>query len=344
MSSLGPRVLDAETERALRDSYEVANTVERDVPQPLVSVRTITYQHGAFIRDCIEGVLRQEVDFPFEYFIGEDCSTDGTREVAFDYAARYPSRIRLVTADRNVGFRANGMRTLVRMRGKYMALCEGDDYWIDPRKLADQVAMLEADPTMSACVSDAWNETDGVRTPFSEELERLAREKGFLERKDLLVSNIVPTASIVLRTSMLVPQQAKHGQAPAGDWLLLIRLAGQGRIGILPRKTTVRRRHAGGLISQKDDLTKAIFTLRCLVVIRRMVPHAERRIVVRRYGELNRYALERAYQVGGAAEGRKVWAEFGGIGLGLRQCIRWWMLLRMPGIMRGLAALRGRAA
>lgn len=331
-------------EQALRESYEVPNTVVRDVPDPLVSVRTTTYQHGAFIRDCIEGVLHQEVGFPIEYLIGEDFSTDGTREVAFDYAARYPSRIRLVTADRNLGFRANGKRTLVRMRGKYMAICEGDDYWVDPRKLADQVAMLEADPTMSACVSDAWNETDGVRAPFSAELERLAREKGFLERKDLLTSNMVPTATIVLRNSMLVPQSAKHGLAPAGDWLLLIRLAGQGRIGILPRKTTVRRRHAGGLISQKDDLTKALFTLRCLVVIRRMVPRAERRIVVSRYGELNRYALERAYQVGGAAEGRKVWAEFGGTGLGLRQAIRWWMLLRMPGFMRAIAAMRGRTA
>ncbi|MBK6343626.1 MAG: glycosyltransferase [Flavobacteriales bacterium] len=123
-------------EEGLRDSYEVPNTVLRDVPQPLVSVRTTTYQHAAYIKECIDAVLAQKTPFPFEYLIGEDFSTDGTREIVMRCAQENPGLIRLVTADRNVGFRANGRRTVIRSRGKYMAICEGDDLWIDPHKLA----------------------------------------------------------------------------------------------------------------------------------------------------------------------------------------------------------------
>ena len=79
--------------------------------KPLVSVKTITYNHEPYIRQCIEGVLMQKTDFPIEYVIGEDCSTDGTREIVAAYAQQYPDVIRLITSDRNVGARQNALRT-----------------------------------------------------------------------------------------------------------------------------------------------------------------------------------------------------------------------------------------
>ncbi len=113
---------------------------------PLVSVKMITYNHKPFIVEAIEGVLQQKRDFPIELVIGEDCSTDGTREIVFEYQKKYSDIIRVVTSDKNVGMRQNGYRTLKACRGKYIAFCEGDDYWHNPLKLQKQVDYLENHP------------------------------------------------------------------------------------------------------------------------------------------------------------------------------------------------------
>jgi glycosyltransferase involved in cell wall biosynthesis len=113
--------------------------------EPLVSVHMITYNHGPYIAAAIEGVLEQKTHFPFELVIGEDCSTDGTRESVFEYHRKYPDIIRVITSDHNVGAKRNGERTSKACRGKYVAFCDGDDYWIDPRKLQAQAEFLEGD-------------------------------------------------------------------------------------------------------------------------------------------------------------------------------------------------------
>ena len=121
--------------------------------EPLVTVRTSTYQHVDYIEDCIKGVLVQKTTFPFEFIIGEDGSTDGTRTICEEYARNYPDKIRLFNRDRkltqlydkkgNFIKRLNGHFTIRSSRGKYMAICEGDDYWTDPYKLQKQVDFLE---------------------------------------------------------------------------------------------------------------------------------------------------------------------------------------------------------
>jgi glycosyltransferase involved in cell wall biosynthesis len=113
---------------------------------PLVSVVMITYNHHSCIRQAIEGVVGQKTAFPFELVIGEDCSTDGTREIVLECQRQYPHLVRVVTSERNVGARKNSRRTVVACYGKYVAFCEGDDYWHAPDKLAKQVGFLEAHP------------------------------------------------------------------------------------------------------------------------------------------------------------------------------------------------------
>ncbi len=122
--------------------------------EPLVSVKMITYNHAPYIAKAIDGVLMQETDFPFELVIGEDCSTDGTREIVFDYQKRYPQIIRVVTSEANVGMKANSRRVDAALRGKYIAWCEGDDYWHHPRKLQMQVDYLESHPECVLVYSD----------------------------------------------------------------------------------------------------------------------------------------------------------------------------------------------
>ena len=111
--------------------------------QPLVSVAMTTYNHAPYIAQAIEGVLKQKTNLSFELVIGEDCSTDGTREIVFEYQQRYPDVIRVITSNENVGMKENGRRVGEACRGKYLAYCEGDDYWHHPEKLHKQVEYME---------------------------------------------------------------------------------------------------------------------------------------------------------------------------------------------------------
>jgi glycosyltransferase involved in cell wall biosynthesis len=113
---------------------------------PLISVKMITYNHLPYISQAIEAVLKQEIKFPFELVIGEDCSTDGTRELVLNYENKYPNIIRVIKSDTNVGMKKNSLRTLMACRGKYISYCEGDDYWHNPLKLQKQAEYLEAHP------------------------------------------------------------------------------------------------------------------------------------------------------------------------------------------------------
>ena len=124
------------------------------VKEPVVSVDMITYNHGPYIRQAIEGVLQQEVDFPYELVIGEDCSTDGTREIVFEYQKKYADIIRVITSEQNVGAHKNALRTEKACRGKYIAWCEGDDYWHHPRKLQKQFDYLEGHTECGLVFSD----------------------------------------------------------------------------------------------------------------------------------------------------------------------------------------------
>ncbi len=110
---------------------------------PLVSVHMITFNHAPYIAEAIDGVLMQKCGFPFELVIGEDCSSDGTRDIVLAYERRYPKIVRVVRSDRNIGGVMNWHRIMHACCGKYIAYCEGDDYWIDPLKLQKQVELLE---------------------------------------------------------------------------------------------------------------------------------------------------------------------------------------------------------
>ena len=119
--------------------------------KPLVSVCCITYQHVHYIKGALDGFLMQKTDFPFEICLGEDESDDGTREICQEYAKKYPDKIRLFLRRREDVIYINGcatgryniIETLKECKGKYIAHCDGDDYWTDPYKLQKQVDFME---------------------------------------------------------------------------------------------------------------------------------------------------------------------------------------------------------
>ena len=122
--------------------------------EPLVSIKMITYNHAPYIAQAIEGVLAQKTKFPFELVIGEDCSNDGTREIIFEYQQKYPDIIQVISSDKNMGMKKNSRRTAAVCRGKYIAFCEGDDYWHNPDKLQRQVDYMENHPECGMVFSD----------------------------------------------------------------------------------------------------------------------------------------------------------------------------------------------
>jgi len=109
----------------------------------MISIIIITYNHEQFIQQAIEGILSQKVNTTIEIIIGEDFSTDKTREICENYKKKYPSLINLLPSNKNLGMTDNFIRSYNACRGKYIAICEGDDYWIEPYKLQKQLDILE---------------------------------------------------------------------------------------------------------------------------------------------------------------------------------------------------------
>lgn len=124
---------------------------------PLVTIRCLTYNHEPYIRQCLEGFVMQRTTFRFEAVVHDDASTDGTASIIQEFAARYPDIIKPILETENQYSKKDGsLRRIMnaQMRGKYIAFCEGDDYWIDPLKLQKQVDFLEANPDYGLCYTD----------------------------------------------------------------------------------------------------------------------------------------------------------------------------------------------
>lgn len=117
----------------------------------MVSVCCTTYNQVQFIAQTIDSFLMQQTNFQFEVVIGDDCSTDGTSEVLKKYKEKHPEIVKIISAKKNVGAHQNMIDTVKNCKGKYIALCDGDDYWTDARKLQKQVDFLEQNPDYVMC-------------------------------------------------------------------------------------------------------------------------------------------------------------------------------------------------
>lgn len=249
--------------------------------EAVVSIVVPTYNHARFIGKCLDGVLDQELDMPMEVLVGEDASTDGTREICLRYAAQHPDRIKLTLRDRKDVMvimgrptgRANLRDLLNDAQGEYVALCEGDDYWIDRTKLARQIAMLQADRSLCGCFTAAWQERDGERWPFFDGSFATAPPSGRVTLADFMAGQGVPTCTIVLRRSVIMPLPPEFRIAPSGDTILWVHALKQGDMAYLPESTAVRTVHPGGLFSMAPLAERYRVRLTNMGIIDRMTGH-----------------------------------------------------------------------
>jgi len=214
----------------------------------LVSVLVTTYQQVDFIKDCIEGVLMQITNFPIEIIIGEDQSTDGTREICIEYAENYPDKIRLFLRNRatsllysekgNIRRYFNGIWTRMSATGKYIAWCEGDDYWTDPYKLQKQVDFLETNDDYGLVHTCANSNVHGKIQVLSPNKKV---SNGYVFESLLKNDFYISTLTAMARRDLLVNINYINKNWKMGDYPMWLEVSLVSKIMYLPELTATYR-------------------------------------------------------------------------------------------------------
>jgi len=208
--------------------------------QPLVSICCTAYNHEKYLAQTLDSFLGQQCDFPFEILIHDDVSTDSTADIIRDYAARYPEIIRPMFQTENQyskGVPINETFNFPRARGKYIALCEGDDYWCDETKLQRQIAHMESDPGCTFCFSNGYVHDEAGVNPdrpflpyYDSDRELFHDESRPFTLGEMARVNFIPTASFVFRVDALrsLPAAFTEKECQHGDLRMRLFLTAAG--------------------------------------------------------------------------------------------------------------------
>ncbi|MFO7826003.1 MAG: glycosyltransferase [Cyclobacterium sp.] len=220
--------------------------------QPLLSICCITYNHEQYIGKAVEGFLMQKTNFPFELIIHDDASTDNTQAILLKYKKRYPALIQLILQRENQYSR--GVKPLLqyvfpKARGKYIALCEGDDYWTDPFKVQKQVEDLAQrdNCVMSFHECEVMGFDGKISKPiFDPIIKIISNEK--------IINTYIKTSSIVFKNCIRDFSVINNGLIFSGDVALRALLSTKGNAVFLPFSGSVYRKHDKGIRSRGDEI------------------------------------------------------------------------------------------
>ena len=219
--------------------------------EPLVSICCICYNQERYIKNALESFVTQQTNFPYEIVISDDCSKDLTRSIIAEYKQRYPKLFRDVSPEKNLGAFANFTYVQKQAKGKYIAICEGDDYWTDPLKLQKQVDFLESNLDYSMCChgADVLNETS---LKVECDCETMSTREYFPD--DAFPNWQIPTASIVYRRELVQTYKiVRLEDFKALDVVLILQCMSVGRVWGWAEHMSVYRVNPGGLTRQKED-------------------------------------------------------------------------------------------
>lgn len=211
-----------------------------------LSICMITYNHEQYISDAIEGVLLQQVDFDYELVISDDVSMDNTLNIINKYKLLHPDKIRVLPNKKNVGMMSNFISTLKSCSGKYIALCEGDDYWTDSLKLQKQVNFLDSKTDFSIC----FHKVETIK--FESGISLGSWPSNSVDEstvEDLARGNYIPTVSCVFRNNIKDTLPTWFSESPIGDYSLHMINAKSGKLKFFPDIMAVYRRHDKGVWS-----------------------------------------------------------------------------------------------
>lgn len=237
---------------------------------PKVSIVCAVYKHEAYLRKCFDGFVMQKTDFPFEILVNDDCSPDGSAEVMREYERKYPELFHCIYQEENQYSKGkiSWWEVLFPMaQGDYIAICEGDDYWIDPFKLQKQVDFMEQHPDYVACFHNArvqhqdhvslFNALDENHNPSTEDI---IKRHWFIATPTLFFRNV------------LHDYPEWRGEIVNGDYLLELLLAREGKFYYMDDVMAVYRQDGLGMSSvlKKD---KVDMVDRIVMLLNKMRPY-----------------------------------------------------------------------
>ncbi|MDL2207204.1 glycosyltransferase [Desulfovibrio sp. OttesenSCG-928-M16] len=242
--------------QALHDALDPPSAafLRRPGEQPKLSVLTLAYNHAPYIAECIESVIAQKTNFPFQHIIMDDASSDGTQDIILEYAEKYPHIVpvfqtrRARRARKTSSVRGQNVLTLFDMaRTEYAALCDGDDYFSDPTKLQTQMDFLEANSDCSLCfhIARVIYEDNPERERIYPEVATLPGGlRPFYTLEDLIRYNFMQTNTVMYRWRFRngLPNWFRADIMP-GDWYWHILHAETGKIGFINKVMSIYRRH-----------------------------------------------------------------------------------------------------
>lgn len=241
-----------------------------DWNKPVVSVRCTVYNHAKYLRQCLDGFIMQETTFPFEVIVHDDASTDNSASIIREYANKYPYIIKPIFQTENQYSKHDGsiskhLRAATSPFAKYFAICEGDDYWIDPLKLQKQVDFLENNPQ--------YGLTFG-------KVKQYVQDKGIFKNKyfgkdvssveALFISNTIPTPTILLRRDLLenYNQEIENKEWLAGDYPLWLYISMYSKLHFFNEVFAVYRILSNSAshstdIEKRERFIKSIYEMKC---------------------------------------------------------------------------------
>lgn len=239
-----------------KEPEKLANSVSKT---PLVSVLVQTYNHSKYIKECLNSILSQEVNFKYEILLGEDNSKDATREICIEYAEKHPDKIRLflhqdenkIKVDSIPTGNFNALYNFFKAKGKYIAFCEGDDYWTDQHKLQSQVDILNANPDFILSFhqfDEKYESRNGHENQIS--LDQPSKDLSKDELSELIYH---PLLSTVCFRNCLRDLPEEMIEVINVDSFLLSLLGTFGKAKFQPNiRASIYRRHPGGVWSGKS--------------------------------------------------------------------------------------------
>ncbi len=251
---------------------------------PVVSVLMITYNHEAYIREAIESVFAQVTTFPIELVIGEDCSTDGTRRVIEHVCVNATIFVKLITSGNNVGMHANLQRCMKACVGEFVAMLEGDDYWIDALKLENQTSFLKENENTTMIFHQAILFYDAEKllrtglTPSGSVVPVGVSEK--IVFSDIVEGKFhVPTASTIFRREVIQNIPDWIAELPFCDIVLLLMAANRGEVHFIEKPMSIYRITNEGASAKFDYVIEKINTIKMLRKFRNFANLENRKMV-----------------------------------------------------------------
>jgi glycosyltransferase involved in cell wall biosynthesis len=219
--------------------------------QPLVSVCVVTYNDRDYIAQCMESLLIQKTTFKVEFLIHDDASTDGTTEIIKKYEREHPDKFNNVYQEENQFLKQNTLVNILfkNAKGKYIALCHGDDYWTDPAKLQKQIDFLEVNPGFSMCFHNVMikEEYTDMSLRKGDRLFNPVMKKDVFEFSDVVDGWLANTSSIVFRSSCINTFPDWFNKCMSGEIVIIAFNAAMGNIKYLNFVGSVYRMNDNGV-------------------------------------------------------------------------------------------------